>query len=377
MLPVFEFGDLQFCRQPDSFSRFLQPDVLFLPSGRVALYYALKLLQLSSKSEVLIPAYHCGSMVEPVIYLGAKPKLFPLNPRLQVETQALLPLITPNTRALLLPHFFGFPQDLQAIKTFCAEHNIALIEDCAHCFFSQAHPLGVGSVGDFSITSTVKFFPGVEGGALACNNPIYDFLQLDRQPPSLGVQLKNLLHTLELSSGYGRLGWLGHLLNRRNAQPVKTTVPEYTCSDSSRTRTLDRNSLQWFTPSQIGKDATFATRLIARRSPMQAIIDNRRNNYLRYLDAFAATGAVRPLHEQLDSQVVPYIFPLLLEDPEQHFAPLKRAGVPMWRWEELITSDCPVSSDYRLRLLQLPCHQSLNSNELDWIINTVLSQVGG
>jgi len=32
-------------------------------------------------------------------------------------------------------------------------------------------------------------------------------------------------------------------------------------------------------------------------------------------------------------------------------------------------TDCPVSRDYRLRLLQLPCHQGLREEELDWMLD--------
>tara|TARA_R110001583_G_scaffold143203_1_gene295320 strand:+ start:31067 stop:32257 length:1191 start_codon:yes stop_codon:yes gene_type:complete len=375
MLPVFNPNELSLQQQPKPFSRFLQSDVLYLPSGRVALYYALQLLNIDSQSEVLIPAYHCGSMVEPVIYLGATPRLFHLNAKLQVQTEELETHITPHTKALLLPHFFGFPQDLVSIKAFCDKHQIALIEDCAHCFFSQAHADGIGSIGDFSITSTVKFFPGVEGGALACNNPNYDLTSIQRTAPSIPVQLKSLLHTLELSAGYNRLGALGKLLNSRNGKAYLTEIPAGIATDTCITRTLTEDSLQWFTPAQIGKDATVGTRLFTRHSDMQSIIDKRRNNFQRYLDAFKTTASIKPLHQQLPDRVVPYIFPLLLEDPQHHFSRLKLAGVPIWRWEELVTSDGPVSTDYRLSLIQLPCHQSLKDEEIEWIINTIQATV--
>jgi hypothetical protein len=38
----------------------------------------------------------------------------------------------------------------------------------------------------------------------------------------------------------------------------------------------------------------------------------------------------------------------------------------------LADSDCQVSLQYRLRLLQLPCHQALRRWELDWMISTIV-----
>jgi perosamine synthetase len=65
------------------------------------------------------------------------------------------------------------------------------------------------------------------------------------------------------------------------------------------------------------------------------------------------------------------MFPLLLERPESDFPRLKMLGVPMWRWDEMVRSDCPVAQRYRMAVVHLPCHQSLSRAELDWMIDTV------
>ena len=54
---------------------------------------------------------------------------------------------------------------------------------------------------------------------------------------------------------------------------------------------------------------------------------------------------------------------------------LKLAGIPIWRWEDMALTDCPVAEDYRLRLIQLPCHQELKQMELDWMIGILRSVV--
>ena len=65
------------------------------------------------------------------------------------------------------------------------------------------------------------------------------------------------------------------------------------------------------------------------------------------------------------------MFALLLERPETDFSRLKRLGVPMWRWDEMARSECPIAQRYRMALVHLPCHQSLSRGELDWMIGTV------
>jgi hypothetical protein len=69
------------------------------------------------------------------------------------------------------------------------------------------------------------------------------------------------------------------------------------------------------------------------------------------------------------------MFPLYLETPEKHFAPIKRAYIPTWRWDEMARSFCTVAADYRLKLIHLPCHQDLSVEEITWLADTIKSIV--
>jgi dTDP-4-amino-4,6-dideoxygalactose transaminase len=65
------------------------------------------------------------------------------------------------------------------------------------------------------------------------------------------------------------------------------------------------------------------------------------------------------------------MFPLRIAQPEAHFLPLKQLGLPIWRWDSIAASNCPTANDYRLHLLHLPCHQSLDDNEMAWMIAAI------
>ena len=379
MLPVVS-GELLSLSRPDPrLSRFFQADVLPLSSGRMAFYYALTAAGLTAGDEVLVPAYHCGSMLEPLIWLGLKPVLFPLREDLTVTPELLEAHLGSRCRALLLPHFFGFPQPLATLRQFCQQKRILLIEDCAHSFFSTADGLQLGYVGDFSIASSVKFFPGSSGGALACNNPAYRQALAAVHPPSLTAQLKALLNPLETAASYDRLGWWPTRWRRRPEAPGRDQGSRLlkrhaTCTDT--TRLLSREQLQWFDPGQIGTGMAYFHRWLLDHSSCEQIIARRRDNFRYYLKRLQTQRNIRPLHDRLPEQIVPYVFPLLLSLPKQHFPRLKMRGVPIWRWEELADSVCGTSQNYRLKLLQLPCHQSLQRRELDWIIDQLILVVG-
>ena len=74
---------------------------------------------------------------------------------------------------------------------------------------------------------------------------------------------------------------------------------------------------------------------------------------------------------KLPADCVPYMFPLRIDHPEVHFFALKQLGVPVWRWDDMAVSDCPVAANYRLQLLHLPCHQELSEQQMSWMTTAV------
>jgi hypothetical protein len=103
-----------------------------------------------------------------------------------------------------------------------------------------------------------------------------------------------------------------------------------------------------------------------RHSRLPALVQRRRQHYAAWAAQVAGLAAVRPLWPEVPDGCVPYMFPLLLAD-HSRFAALKRTGLPIWRWDELASSDCAVASRYRLGLLHLPCHQGLDAGQLEWM----------
>ena len=105
--------------------------------GRYALSAAYQLAGLTSGTTLLAPAYHCLTMLDPAIDLGADIRLYPLNPDLSPDLDRLDGVIDHSTspvKALVATHFFGFRQDFKSLKNWCEQHGITLIEDgCMPC----------------------------------------------------------------------------------------------------------------------------------------------------------------------------------------------------------------------------------------------------
>ena len=102
----------------------------------------------------------------------------------------------------------------------------------------------------------------------------------------------------------------------------------------------------------------------------------RRTHYQRLASDIGILSGARPLVPKLPDSVVPQVFPLLVDAPEIVFPRLKQEGVPIIRFGEFLwpgvdASVCPVSADLSRRLLQFPVHQSLRTNELNWMISRI------
>lgn len=260
-------------------SRFFETDCLPLRSGRAAITQALRLSGVGPGDEVLLPAYHCGSMVEPALWLGARVVFFHIYPDLTVNLEDLEAKLTPRSRALVVPHYFGFPQPLDELLTLRERHGFKLIEDCAHALFGADGDNTLGSRGDFAITSTCKWFPAPEGGALCANPPRELAGRFAPQHASLPLELRAALSIAREATRYGRLPLvrplvrLADLLNKSPKAPIR---PETIAKKGPSGR------FRWLQPETITDGNSRSAVWILGHASHEAAAHRRRENY-RYL----------------------------------------------------------------------------------------------
>jgi dTDP-4-amino-4,6-dideoxygalactose transaminase len=280
--------------------------------------------------------------------------------------------LTSNVRCLLVVHYFGFPQNLRQLRALCDARGISLIEDCAHCFFGEFEGKPIGSYGDYAITSPMKFFPIYDGGLLVSAKHSLAGLRL--RSGSVPFQFKALVNNLERSFGYARLrpfNWLmaPALFLKDRLWSLAKSLRTPLAREGFGPNTSDGSYA--FDPTWIDVKMSTASAALLSATSVSRLVARRRRHYEALLAAFTGRSDCRPLYPDLGGTVVPYVFPLIVDNPRRSFPRLKMRGVPLFRWEDIDYSVCEKSRFYSQHLYQLPCHQELSDDELSWLITEV------
>lgn len=355
------------------------PSLLDLPqrrlvtSGRIAIAMALRAMGVGPGHEVLAPAYHSRSMIPPILWLGAAPVFFRVRPDTSVDLDDLAGRIGPATRAVMVTHYFGIPQDLRALRALCDRHGLQLLEDCAHCLFGAQGGQPVGASGDYAAGSLMKFLPLYEGGCLVSAR--HALAGPTPRGGGAGFEAKAALAVLEASFASGRLPWLRALL--RLPLGLKDRIwNRVKRADAPALAPPSSDSSYDFDPAWIDVRAARFSRMLTALLPRTRVVARRRAHYLHYQQHLSGLPGCRPLYPALPDGACPWVFPLLVDDPEPMFARLAAAGVPMTRfgdtlWDGVDASVCPTSAHLSRHVLSFPCHDALRPDELAWIVKQV------
>lgn len=155
------------------FEEYLAVDEVFLfNSGRSALLAVLNSFEIGLGDEVLIQAFTCVAVPDPIIWSGAKPVYVDIDETLNIDPRLIEKHITDKTKAIIVQHTFGIPAKIELIKKIAQKYNLILIEDCAHSLGSEISGKKVGTFGDAAIFSfgRDKVISSVFGGMAIINS---------------------------------------------------------------------------------------------------------------------------------------------------------------------------------------------------------------
>lgn len=144
-----------------------------LNSGTAALHMAMDALGIGPGDEVIVPSITFISTVHAVRYVGASPVFADVEPdTMNLDVKDVERKLSPNTKAVIAVHLAGHPCDLDALHELAALHGIHVVEDAAHACGAEYKGRRIGSISELTCFSfhAVKNMTTGEGGAITCDN---------------------------------------------------------------------------------------------------------------------------------------------------------------------------------------------------------------
>lgn len=353
------------------------PYIAWFGNGRSAIAHAAMLAGVSPGCTVLVPAYHCESMVAPLAWLGARVLVYRVREDLSIDLDHLLTVLDAQTRLVLVPQYFGHWRSTKQLHQLAKQSGWTLVEDCAHAFLAICDPERLGTHSDFMVASAPKFFASFDGGILASRTHWPEWPTPER--PSLGAEMRAWIEAAEYAFEYGRWPLAARLI-RPALEGLRKTLKRFDgIAGTTASLPASRYGGVDFEAAHVNTGATALPKLLARHSNRAAIAAARRRNWSELRERIGTCTRVRFPIDSLEPMDVPYVLALEIPDPDRIFPSLKARGVPVYRWETTFPGcddgACDVSRRFRRSLIQLPCHQSLSSAEREWIARTVLEVV--
>jgi perosamine synthetase len=144
-------------------------------NGTVALSLALAALDIGKNRKVLTADYTYVATANSVIHAGAEPVFFDADEsNIQPSPNEAAAKIDSSQSAVLFPHLYGYPSNLDPLTARAEELGIPVIEDCSEILGSSRGGMPGGNSG---LLSTYSFFGNKtittgEGGMVVTDDPI-------------------------------------------------------------------------------------------------------------------------------------------------------------------------------------------------------------
>lgn len=207
---------------------------LMTPNCTTALHLLLTALGIHDGDEVILPDCTWIGSSAAVTYLRAIPVFCDIDPiHWCLDPGSVQERITPKTKAVIAVDLFGNMPNMDALRTLCEDHHVALVEDAAEALGStykgtRAGKFGIGSTFSFHRTKTIAI--GESGMLLVDDDALYGraaFLR-DHGRKQGGpmyynyeVTYKYMPSNLHAALGYAQFQRISELVGKKRDQLAK------------------------------------------------------------------------------------------------------------------------------------------------------------
>lgn len=312
-------------------------------TGTDALFLSLKIAGVQPGDEVITAPNSFIATTGAVAQAGAIPVYVDVAGDQTIDCQKIERAITKKTKAILPVHWAGAPADMETICSIGKQYNIPVVEDACQALGAKINGKPVGSFGltaGFSVHPMKPLHVWGDGGIIVTNSD------------EINTQLR-LLRNHGLSDR-DTVAVYGYNCRFDNLQAI---VGNYLFKDVEPTiqKRIDHAERfdKAFRTERFGKHLQTPQRMSGRRHVFHLYIlyVQERDKLLRHLNA---AGVEAKIH---------YPIPL-------HLQPAAKV------WNRYKQGDFPETERQSTSTITLPCHQFLNTDQIDFAIDKVAEFYG-
>src|SRR5512141_1248138 len=126
------------------------PAVVCTAHATAALHMSMLAAGIGPGGEVITTPVTCLSSANAIVYAGGTPVFVDVDPATaNIDASAVAAAITSRSRAIIAVDLYGLMADMVALRSLADRHNLALVEDAAHCVEGRRDGFGPGRLADY------------------------------------------------------------------------------------------------------------------------------------------------------------------------------------------------------------------------------------
>ena len=298
---------------------------------------------------MLAPAYINDTAVDTLPAMGNPVRFYPVNDDLTPDWEWLDQNRSSEDTALLLVHYFGFPNDISRAVQFCQFASLALIEDCAHSFMTELDGQPLGRTGDLSIFSYRKILPLQTGAGLHSATGV---LLPDGSANPSNTNIWALRQILSWAVYKSRSSFLRKILNRFISRGNVYAEIESTGIDRYSHALMNRLS-----------------------TSVDSIREKRRRNYRNLVTELKGLSGLTLIKPVLLDGVCPWGLAIRVEKRDEFLDRLRKHEIGAWVWPGMprLLDQEAFPNEARLirETVMLPIHQDIERFHINHMVRVI------
>lgn len=158
------------------------PYAAAVSSCSAGLHLVLQALDIGPGDEVIAPTLTFCSTIHAILHAGARAVLVDSDRvSLNIDPAQIERAITPRTKAVMVVHMCGRSCEMDGILQIAAQHELKLVEDCAHAIETTYHGRAAGLMSDagcFSFYPTKSITTGDGGMVISRHRGLIERVKL-------------------------------------------------------------------------------------------------------------------------------------------------------------------------------------------------------